>query len=194
MPLGPAERASIVVAKCGRTVASRSPALLTLLEDFQAGPWYDANVWLAHLDDAVLCPPGPSSAGGDMPARDERTARILQRYALAAPYYSLGGDRLMNCSSEWSWFREHDDSDNGGGWSLRWGGGAISGCLPRVRLVRNLMRPGPLLPWRLGRGRAPPCPGSTCNITTCTPSRSSSTGRSGGQGGGTWRTTGWARR
>ena len=88
-PLGPAERAAVVAAKCRRTIASRSLALLTLIGDFvsdpkgalvaQAGPRYDAYVWLAHLDDAVLCPTGPPSAGGDAPAREEQNARILQR-------------------------------------------------------------------------------------------------------------------
>ena len=57
-------------------------------------------------------PPG-TPLGGRRRARHERTYRILQRYALAAPYYSLGGDGLTNCPSERRWFGNNDAGNDG---------------------------------------------------------------------------------
>mmetsp|Transcript_55701 Transcript_55701/g.118475 ORF Transcript_55701/g.118475 Transcript_55701/m.118475 type:complete len:607 (-) Transcript_55701:281-2101(-) len=130
-PLTSEQREAIISSKCGRTVVSRSLALLELIGKFvsdpeeslvsQEGPRYDAYVWLAHFDDAILCPPSGVFPVDNVSVRDEQEKRILQRYALAATYFSLDGDGWANCSAGRRWRgedgKDDEDNGNGAGWS-----------------------------------------------------------------------------
>ncbi|KAL9185746.1 hypothetical protein ACHAXT_003523 [Thalassiosira profunda] len=132
--LAPAAREEAIVAKCGRSSVDRSWSLIRLLGDFapdeggeptaslvaQEGPWYDAYVWLAHLDGAIVCPPedildGASEDGGAaLLEREAAVGRIRQRYALATLYFATGGDDWNECAAGRRWFDEGAGAGAGG--------------------------------------------------------------------------------
>ena len=110
------QRKSIITSKCKTTIHSRSNALLKLLSTYvsqpettlisQEGPMYNAYVWLVHIDDAILCPPIDAPPGqGDIDA----VYRIVQRYTLAALYYSMNGSEWNNCSAGTNFYDDESE-------------------------------------------------------------------------------------